>query len=120
MRRLMVLVVAMVLAQPAIAPAFQLVWSPVASATGYDVERSIDNGLTWTILPGVPACTGTPVTCTLTDAAPPQGRPQYRVVSKNAGGRTPSMTFGGICTSCPAPVTPIAPPLAVDSLDVAR
>ena len=115
MKRLAIL--AALLLTPSLAHAFTVTWNPAATATSYDVERSSDNGTTFAIIGTVTTCPVAPGRCSFTDPTPPAGRPQYRVASKNAGGRTLTITFVGICTNCP---TPIPPPPAVDQLDVTR
>lgn len=74
----------------ALAGPLTLEWSPVAGATGYDIEESIDNGATWTIKASVlpTVCTGTPSLCLWSGTTPTAGRPLYRIISKNANGRT--------------------------------
>jgi hypothetical protein len=107
------------------AEAFTVEWSPVTGAIGYDVERSVTEAGPWTVIGTVATCAGTPAMCSFVDAAPPAGCPRYRVVATNAGGRSPSGTFVGICTPLPAPVLtppPVlpTPPPSVDAVDVKR
>ena len=83
-----------------------LSWDPVATATGYGVEQSINAGATWTaVTPSAgPTCGGTPIRCAATVTAPATGLALYRISASNAVGTTVRFTAGlWICESCAPP-----------------
>jgi hypothetical protein len=108
------------LALPTTAGAFTIEWFPLTTATGYDVERSVDTAA-WTAVGKDVPCAG--AMCSWTDPAPiTAGCARSRVVSKNAGGAQASATFAGECLPEEKPiVTPaLPPPPAVDAVEVRR
>lgn len=79
-------------AGPAYAGPVTLLWNPGSDSTSTDVEQSVDNGTTWTVVRNVshiaPACNGTPMTCSTVHPAPDTGLVLFRFVSVNAVGKT--------------------------------
>lgn len=104
--RLVLLLGLLALASSAHAGSVTLSWDPVVGATGYEVEMSVDGGLTWAKVVDVAAsvCTGSPAWCKATYLAPDAGRPLFQYISKNANGKTIRKTAGTWhCYTCDGP-----------------
>jgi hypothetical protein len=112
---LALLVVALLLV-PTSAGAFTFEWFHVVGSESYEVEQSTD-GKAWTVMGTVTLCSTVTTAgklCTFTLPNPTTGRVLWRVVSVNAGGRTPS----GIGFWLDADT--VSPPPAVDAVEVKR
>jgi hypothetical protein len=116
-RVLWVAAIAMLAYTPA--HAFTLEWPPATTPVdGYDVEETTDNGLTFKVIGSVPPCV---TLCSYTIPEPTTGRPQWRVVIKANGWRSPSIGFYGVDKGIkPSYTTPPVPPapLPVDAMQV--
>lgn len=87
-----VLLVLLVGAAPAHAATITVEWNPAAGATSYDIEQSLNDGVTWTsakvgIVASI-ACLGTPLLCTTTLIPPATGLVLFRIVAISNVGRT--------------------------------
>ena len=103
-RLLTTVVILLAFVGPVFAGTLDLEWSPAVGATGYDVEESLDNGITWRVMPVTPVCSGTPIACKATVTFSATARPLYRFVAKNAVGRVPSSIYiGSACDTCILP-----------------
>lgn len=104
--RWLLIILALFLPMAAMADSVAILWDPATGATAYDVQRATVFAGPWTVI-GSPtsaaACTGTPVSCSYTDAtAPGTGTVFYRLAPKNASGTLP-ITRAGMwyCGDCP-------------------
>lgn len=83
-----------------------LSWDPIAVATSYGVEQSLDNGVTWTASPLVVPQSCDATRCFATVNAPTTGRALYRIWAANSVGRTTRFSAGlWVCESCAPPPT---------------
>ena len=97
---------------PALASAgsVTLRWEASTGATGYEIEQSVDNGTTYTLVANLTtavACPSVTTPCTTTLTAPSTGLVLFRFSAKNAIGKT--IRFGeGVwhCESCKPPTQP--------------
>jgi hypothetical protein len=73
-------------------------------ATSYQIQQSVDFGVTWTVNAKLPACSGTPIRCVVTVTLPDTGYVLLRTVATNAQGSAIRYKSGiWHCQSCTPP-----------------
>ena len=104
MTRYLIGLIIILLSSPALAGPVTLRWDVSSTATGYEVEQSLDNGSSWTKVVDLTTSVCTATACTHTLTAPVTGQVLYRFVSKNAVGRSTRYDAGTwYCESCKPP-----------------
>lgn len=85
-----------------------LKWDESPTATGYEIEQSVDAGATWAMVADLPPSVCVAGQCQHLLTAPATGLVMFRFVAKNAAGRTVRYDAGSWhCESClpPSPAT---------------
>jgi len=104
MKTLWLFLLMMVLAAPAWAGVVTLKWDESPTATGYEIEQSVDAGTTWVKVADVTSSVCIASQCSHTFTAPSTGYVLFRYLAKNAVGTSVRFDAGSWhCESCAPP-----------------